>query len=122
MGDTPLDRIHINDLLLRCVIGIREWERKDRQNVNFNITLHADLSKACASDEFGDTVDYVTIKKKVIKAVEGSSFSLIEKLAQTVAEVCLKDPRVQRVDVKLEKPGALRFAKTVAVEITRTRD
>ena len=122
MGAEPLDRIHVRDLLLRCVIGVREWEREGRQNVMLNITLHADLRAAGASDELEDTVDYVGIKKRVIDLVEGSSFRLIEALAQAVAECCLAEPRVQRVDVLLEKPGALRFARTVAVEITRERD
>jgi FolB domain-containing protein len=121
MGADPLDRIHIRDLMLRCVIGVREWERETRQNVLLNMTLHADLGGAAASDDIADTVDYVQIKKNVIERVENSSFYLIEALAEAVARTCLEDPRVERVDVLLEKPGALRFARTVAVEITRER-
>lgn len=116
-----LDRIHIRDLLLRCVIGIRDWEREAPQNVMLNITLHADLRAAGASDDIADTVDYVAIKKRVIALVEGSSFGLVEALAQAVADACLEDPKVQRVDVVVEKPGALRFARTVAVDISRGR-
>ncbi|MFO7958872.1 MAG: dihydroneopterin aldolase [Candidatus Brocadiia bacterium] len=122
MGAEPLDRIHIGDLLLRCIIGVRDWEREAKQNVLLNMTLYADLSKAAASDDIGDTVDYVTIKKNVIDLVEGSSFYLVEALAQAVAEVCLRDPQVRKVDVRVEKPGALRFARTVAVEMTREQE
>jgi FolB domain-containing protein len=121
MASSPLDRIHIRDLLVRTIVGIRDWEREKKQDVVLNITLHADLSRACRSDGIEDTVDYVAIKRSVIDTVEGSSFHLVERLAQAVADVCLADERVQRVDVLLEKPGALRFAKTVAVEITRER-
>ena len=116
------DKIQISDLQLPCIIGLREWERTTPQNVNLNITLFTDFSKACVSDEIDDTVDYVTIKKDIIKEVEASSFKLVEKLAQMVAEICLRDARVMRVDVNVSKPGALRFARTVAVEITRTRE
>ncbi|NLW49561.1 MAG: dihydroneopterin aldolase [Candidatus Brocadiaceae bacterium] len=116
-----LDRIHIRDLLLRCVIGVREWEREALQNVLLNITLHADLRAACAGDALEDTVDYVAIKKRVIELVEASAYGLLETLAQAVADACLEDPRVRRVDVTLEKPGALRFARSVAVEISRER-
>ncbi|MBM3496727.1 MAG: dihydroneopterin aldolase [Armatimonadetes bacterium] len=121
MEPKPLDRIFVQDLLLRCIIGIRAWERTEKQNVNVCLTLHADLSEAGRSDAIGDTVDYVGIKKRIIALVEGSSFQLIEALAERIAEVCLTEPRVQRVDVSLEKPGALRFARTVAVEISRFR-
>lgn len=121
MGAEEPDRIHIRDLPLRCIIGVRDREREAKQNVLLNITLHADLRAACASDDIADTVDYVRIKKRVIELVEGSSFRLVEALARAVADACLEDPMVQRVDVVVEKPGALRFARTVAVEITRGR-
>lgn len=121
MAVRPLERVHIRDLLLRCVIGVHDWERRERQNVVLNITLHADLRAACRSDDVADTVDYVEVKKRVMSAVERSSFCLLEALAQAAADACLGDPRVQRVDVTVEKPGALRFARTVAVELTRER-
>lgn len=122
MEPRPLDRIHIKDLLLRCIIGVRDWERTEKQNVVLNITLHADLSAACQSDDFSKTVDYVVIKKRIIEQVENSSFYLLEHLAEVVAQTCLEDDRVVRVDVHLDKPGALRFARSVAVEITRVRE
>ncbi|MFO7899157.1 MAG: dihydroneopterin aldolase, partial [Planctomycetota bacterium] len=122
MDDRPLDRIHIGDLLLRCIVGVRDWERREKQNVNVNITLFADLRTPGRTDRIEDTVDYVAIKKKVIALAENSSFYLIERLAQRIAETCLEDRRVERVAVRLEKPGALRFARTVSVEIVRDRE
>lgn len=86
-----------------------------------NITLHADYRKACRSDRIEDTVDYKAIKKQVVEMVEASKFFLIERLAQGVADICLERPEVQRVEVTVDKPGALRFARSVAVEIARER-
>ncbi len=114
-----LDRIHIRDLALRCVIGLYEDERREKQDVVINITLYADLGKACRSDDVGDTVDYKIIKKNVIALVEQSSCRLIEHLAEQIAQSCLADPRVVRVSVCVDKPGALRFTRSVAVEIVR---
>jgi D-erythro-7,8-dihydroneopterin triphosphate epimerase len=121
MSNPEQDQIHIRDLLLRCILGIRDWERRQPQNVNLNIDLYTDLLEAGRSDRIEDTVDYVEIKKKVIDLVEGSSFLLMERLAQRVAEVCLENDHVARVRVMLEKPGALRFARTVSVEIIRDK-
>ena len=122
MADSqPLDRLHIRDLALRCVIGVTGDERRERQDVLINLTLHADLSGACRTDRFEDTVDYRAAKKRVIALVESSSFFLVERLAERIAEVCLEDSRVRKVEVLVEKPGALRFARTVGVEIVRTR-
>jgi len=115
------DRIQIQDLLLRTIIGINEEERRNRQDVLINITLYADTRVAGASDDIEDAVNYRTITKQVIKRVEESSFSLVEKMAAEIAAICLGELRVEAVDVRVEKPGALRFARSVGVEIHRTR-
>jgi FolB domain-containing protein len=117
-----VDRIVIEDLLLRCIVGINPEERIKEQDVNLRIALHADLRRAGRTDDIEDTIDYKSVKVAVRQFVEASSFLLVEKLANEVARLCLRDERVQQVDVRLEKPGALRFARTVAVEISRTRD
>lgn len=121
MGSEPvhLDCIHIRDLALRCIIGIYEEERRDKQDVVVNIRLYADLRRACRSDDVRDTIDYKALKKKVIALAERSSCRLIEHLAELIADVCLEDSRVRRAVVSVDKPGALRFARSVAVEIVR---
>jgi 2-amino-4-hydroxy-6-hydroxymethyldihydropteridine diphosphokinase len=45
----------------------------------------------------------------------------VEKMVAEIAATCLEDPGVERVVVRVEKPGALRFARSVGVEIERTR-
>jgi D-erythro-7,8-dihydroneopterin triphosphate epimerase len=117
----PLEKIHIRDLLVRCVVGVNEEERAKRQDVVLNLVLHADLAEASRSDCIADTVNYKTIRQEIMAAVEPASYRLIERLAAHVAEICLKDPRVQRVEVTADKPGALRFARSVAVELVRER-
>jgi dihydroneopterin aldolase/2-amino-4-hydroxy-6-hydroxymethyldihydropteridine diphosphokinase len=115
------DQIQIKDLLLRAIIGINDEERRNRQDVLINITLHADTRAAGRSDDMADAVNYRTLTKRIIALVEGSSFYLVEKLAAEIAALCLDDPRVEQADVRVEKPGALRFARSVGVEIQRTR-
>jgi FolB domain-containing protein len=116
------DRIEIKDLLLRGIVGINEWEREKPQDILLNLTLFADLATAGASDRIEDTINYRTLTKQVIEHVEGSARFTVEALAADVARICLADPRVRRVRVRVEKPGALRFARSVGVEIERTAD
>lgn len=116
-----MDRILISDLAARCIIGVNDEERRERQDVLINITLYADLSKACKSDRFEDAVDYRGIKKRIVKMVEESQHYLVEALAEAVSEICLSDPKVVEAKVRVEKPSALRFARTVGIEIIRSR-
>ena len=115
------DRIFIRDLLVRCIVGIYPDERREKQDVIVNLTLYADLSNAGETDNIEDTVNYKTIKKEIFAMVQKSEYFLIEKLADEIAKIALKDKRVEQVDVSIDKPGALRFAKSVAVCIQRTR-
>ena len=121
MSEAPLDRIKIEGLRFHCVIGINDWERVAKQLIEIDVTLHADLRAAAESDDISHTVNYRTVTQRIADTVENSSFGLIEALAGKVAEACLEDPKVQRVDVRLRKPGALRLADTVGLDITRSR-
>ncbi|MEI8078785.1 MAG: dihydroneopterin aldolase [bacterium] len=116
-----MDRIHITDLQLRCIIGIYAEERREAQEVCLNLTLFCDLRTAGVSDAIADTVDYQAVKSRVRALVEGSRFQLLEKLAAEVARCCLETAGVSKVQVRVDKPGALRFARSVAVELERTR-
>jgi D-erythro-7,8-dihydroneopterin triphosphate epimerase len=116
-----MDKITIRDLALRCIIGLYPEERTNKQDIIINVTMDTDLRAAGKSDQLEDTVDYKTIKLNILGFVENSSFNLIESLAEGIAAICLQDARVQSATVTIDKPGALRFCKSVAVEITRER-
>ncbi len=121
MNELPADKIHVQDLLLRCILGVNPEERVKKQDVVLNLTLWADLSLPARTDRIEDTLDYKNLKKRVVDLVEGSSFLLVEALAGAVADLCLEVPLVRAVRVRVDKPGALRFAKSVAVEIFREK-
>jgi FolB domain-containing protein len=114
-----MDRIVIRELLVRCVLGVDDEERREMQDVLITVTLHADLRRAGGSDRLEDAIDYRAIKKQIMAAAEGSRFKLVEALAERIAALCLGHAGVRRADVLVEKPGSLRFARSAAVEITR---
>ena len=116
-----MDRIVIEDLLLRCIVGVNPEERTNLQDVNLQVTLFVDLRAAGRSDDLAETIDYKRLKGDIRALVEGSTYYLIEKLAHEVARLCLSRAGVERAVVRVEKPGALRFARTVAVVVERTR-
>ena len=116
-----MDRIIISDLRARCIIGINDDERREKQDVSITISIYAELRQAGQTDRYEDTVDYRWIKKQVLAAVENSEYFLLEALAEAVANLCLAPPVVKKVQVRIENPSALRFARSVGVEIERER-
>jgi FolB domain-containing protein len=121
VGVRPMaeDRIEIRDLLLRGIIGVNDWERREKQDILVNITLFADLRAAGAGDDLTRSVNYRAVAKQVIEHVEVAQRFTVEALATDIARICLALEGVSRVRVRVEKPGAVRFARSVGVEIER---
>ena len=117
-----MDKILIKDLRLRCIIGVNDFERREKQDVTINIAIWSELAEAAEKDDLTKTVDYKEVTKKIIKLVEASEFQLVETLAEHIAKSCLESQRVRKVRVTVEKPGALRFARSVGVSILRKKD
>ena len=117
----PQDKILVRDLHLRGIVGLNEWERQNKQDILINLTLYLDSRAAGRSDRVEDTLNYRTVTKAIIRLVEGSSFFLVEALAEAIAGLAVAEFGVARARVRVEKPGALRFARSVGVEIERSR-
>ena len=117
-----MDKVIIKNLLARGIIGIRDWERKREQDILINITLYTDTHQAAKTDDIIDCADYSTISKKVQAHAESAGRLTVEALANDLADLCLQEDNVLKVTVRVEKPGAVRFAESVGVEIERSRD
>jgi FolB domain-containing protein len=116
-----MDQVIIKDLLVRGIIGINDWERVNIQDILINIVLFADLRRAGESDDIADCVNYRIVAKKVQAHAESARRFTVEALAADIARLCLEEPLVQKVRVRVEKPGAVRFSNSVGVEIERSR-
>ena len=116
-----MDRVLISDLAVRCIIGVNDDERREKQDVLINLTVFTDMRAVARSDRIEDAVDYRELRTLVVGMVERSRYYLLEALAQAVADVCLGQRGVSKVIVRVDKPGALDLARSVAVEIERER-
>ncbi|HHO67826.1 MAG TPA: dihydroneopterin aldolase [Gammaproteobacteria bacterium] len=114
-----MDIIFIRDLRIDTVIGIYDWERSIRQTVSLDLEMATDIRKAAASDAIDDTLNYKAVAKRIIAFVEGSSFQLVETLAERIAELVLAEFGVPWLRLTLNKGGAVRGARGVGVVIER---
>ena len=115
-------KITIENLRLRTIIGINDWERETRQDVVVNVELELESGTVFTRDAIDETVDYKRLNKRIIDEVERSSFFLIEKLCDHLLGLVMEDGRVRRARVRVAKPGALRFTDSVSVECSAERE
>jgi FolB domain-containing protein len=116
-----MDKIIIKDLLVRGIIGVNDWERTTPQDILINIEIETDVSAAGKADDLNLSVNYRTVAKKAIAHAETAQRLTVEALAEDIAAICLAQAGALSARVRVEKPGALRFARSVGVEIERKR-
>ena len=116
-----MDIIIIKNLLARGIIGVNDWEREKPQDILINIEIETDLRQAGETDNIEHTVNYRTVAKKAVALAEGAGKQTVEALAHAIARAALESDRAERVRVRVEKPGAVRFAESVGVEVVRMR-
>ncbi|WP_425154920.1 dihydroneopterin aldolase [Candidatus Palauibacter sp.] len=114
------DNIIIRDLLVRGIIGVNDWEREKKQDIVINMTLSVDARTAGESDDVGHVLNYRTLTKRVIAHIEKAEPYLVEALAHQLARIAIVDFGAERAKVRVEKPGALRYARSVGIEVERS--
>jgi FolB domain-containing protein len=117
-----MDKIFIKDLVARGIIGVNDWEREKPQEIVINVTVFTDTRRAAESDDLADCVDYRALAKKVQAHAETAARLTVEALANDLATICLEQPGVEKAIVQVEKPGAVRFSRSVGVEVERNKD
>ena len=113
------DKIFLRALEIQTIIGIYDWEREQKQTVSIDLTMPGDIRRAAATDQIDDTLNYKQVAKRIISFTEESSFQLVETLAERIAQICTDEFAMAWVEVRLNKPGAIRGARDVGVKIRR---
>lgn len=121
MGATynpKLSIVKVENLRLRAFIGFIDWETEKLQDVIISYSFKYDTALASKTDDVQNAVDYKKITKGIIGFVDHKSFHLIEALAEKIyTYIQSSGAALQDINVKVEKPHALRFADNVLVEI-----
>ncbi len=115
------DKVIIRDLIAHGTIGISSQERENPQAIVVNIEIATSLKQAGETDKIEDCIDYSIIAEKVRVYIEKARRFTVEALAEDIARLCLEDSRVDKVCVRVEKPEAVKSARSVGVEIVRSR-
>ena len=113
------DIVFIEDLRIDTIIGIYDWEREVKQTVALDIEMAADNTKAAATEDIDDALNYKAVAKRLITFTEDSQFQLVETLAERLAGIILDEFDVPWCRLKLSKLGAVTGSRSVGVIIER---
>ncbi|RDV28052.1 dihydroneopterin aldolase [Alteromonas aestuariivivens] len=116
-----MEQIFITGLKIDTLIGVYDWERTRRTELEVDLTLEADLSKAMTSDDVADTIDYAAVAGHVQAIAAQSSFELLEALGKAILDAVLTAFPVKGATLRIIKPGILPDAKQVGIQMSRAR-
>ena len=116
--------IRVKDLILRTFIGFKPHEKKHKQDVLIQLEVEVETSMVEHNDDYqaDGFYDYRSMTKSVIKLVDESRFDLLEALTRKVLDEIMSNPLVKKAKVEIEKPHALRYSRTVSVEMSSERN
>lgn len=117
-----MDIIFLHELKVKTLIGIYPWERDAEQTIQLDLEIALPHSHACQTDKFEDALDYALIVQRINETLSQQHFSLLEALAEHIAQIILVEFGSPWTRISVAKPGAIRGLKKLGVRIERWRD
>lgn len=117
-----MDIIFIRELKVTTLIGIYEREKRVPQTLQLDLDIALPNSRACYSDDINDALDYANVAQHIQTVLSEGHFSLLETLAEHIAQIILKDFDAPWVKVSVAKLQAIRNCRMVGICIERSRD
>ena len=117
-----MDKVFITGIRVGTTIGVYDHERTITQDLIIDLEMACDTRAAGASDNFEDALDYDAISRRTFDFVKSTNNYLLEAVAEQLADVLLKEFRIEEIHIRITKPGAVAIADAVGVEITRRPD
>ena len=114
--------VFIKDFIIQEIIGIHEHEKVKKQKIKFNIVIDVDQSTVPNEKEIKSIVDYEKITNKLENLVKSKKYNFLESLAEDSFVEIFEDKRINAVTIKIEKPDAIKSAKSVGVEVFKNRN
>lgn len=114
--------IIIRELRLPVSLGVHAWEQNTPREVSLSLTLDFDGSIAAATDTLRDTIDYTAVEEFLRQLLASRHWNLLETLVEAALDgLLLQFPLIDRAELEIAKPGALRFAPAVVMRSERIR-
>ena len=119
--NNQLDTIFIKQLRIETIVGILPRERITPQPIFLDVKLSVDVRTPAKTGGYFRCLRLHALADQVAAFIIEQKFLLIETLAEDVAELILRDFKVEKVLLTVSKPNAVSAADCVGVEILRPK-
>jgi len=113
--------VFIKDFIIEEIIGFYKHEKEKKQKIIFNIVLDIDQSSLPDEKDIKSIVDYEKITNKLENLTKSKKYNFLESLAEDSFKEIFEDKRINSIKIKIEKPEAIKNARSVGVEVFKTR-
>ncbi|MBI1272537.1 MAG: FolB domain-containing protein [Alphaproteobacteria bacterium] len=117
--------IFLRDIEVPLRVGVYDREMQRPQTVRINIEMHMRLNHHFAERSAADirhSINYAGLHGYIFNELAAAPhIPLLETVAEMILSRCLADPRVDRAEVRLEKPAVLAGTAGAGVVMTRHR-
>ena len=120
-NNTVKRTVLIKDFLINEIIGIHKHEKISKQRIIFNIVIDINQNILPNDNDLSSIVDYEKITNKLQELTKSKKYNFLESLAEDSFKEIFEDNRIKSVKIKIEKPDAIVNAKSVGVEIFKSR-
>ena len=114
-----MDIIFIDDLRISTLIGIYPREQTLPQTIEISLQIGTSTAGAGASDDIRDTIDYAAVVERIRTDLAAQHFRLLEKLAEHIANLLLRDFGAKWIQVSVAKLGVMGGVRRAGVSIER---
>jgi FolB domain-containing protein len=113
--------LKIKNLKLKTIVGVYEWEKNTPREIIVNAEIKTNHDKSCESDNLADAIDYDSMSNKIKNFLTQNRFKLIEKMTNELIKEIMKDQRITKCRLEIDKAGAVDFVESFSVTLEETR-
>jgi len=119
--NTTTRTVLIKDFIINEIIGIHDHEKTKKQKIVFNIIIDVNQNTLPNENDLESIVDYEKITNKLENLAKRKKYNFLESLAEDSFKEIFEDTRINSIRIKIEKPDAIANAKSVGVEVFKSR-
>ena len=114
-------KILISDLILMMSVGIHKFEKENKQEVKFNLSIDVSPFLLPSENKLSSIVNYETIVKIITRLTKNKHYKLLETLAEDIFNKLFININILKIKIKLEKTQIIKNTSSVGIEISKKR-